>query len=963
MNFDIALLLAQDGLTNGAIYTLLALALVLVFTVTRVIFVPQGDFVCYGALTLAELQLGKLPGTVWLLVSIGFIVAIVDVSMAVYRSQFHRISGVVARNVALPLVVAGTAYWLAPQKLGLWTQIALTLAIIVPLGPMIYRLAFQPLANASVLVLMIAAMAVHFAMLGLGLIFFGAEGARTPEFTDLRYHLAVMNISGQSLFVICGSMTLIATLYVFFGQTLYGKSLRAISINRVGSRLVGIRTPLAGKLSFLLAATIGSASGILVAPLTTMYYDTGFLFSLKGFVAAIFGGLTSYPIAAAAAIIVGIVESFASFWASPFKEVIIFTLMIPVLLWRNIYVRHLDELVDDEGDSTDTSASLADAHRRGWTVRWNFKRIISARLVSAIVVTLFVAVPLTLPPYYITLLDYIGLYSIVTIGLILLTGVGGLTSFGQAAFVGFGAYTSAVLTTAYGWSPWATLPVALALTAAMALVLGFITMRLSGHYLPLGTIAWGLGLYYLFGNIEILGGQTGITDLPRLEFFGMPLDDHRSYFYLIWIVVFAAGVSIQNLFNSRIGRAIRSLRGGILMAESFGVHTAHLKIVIFMYAALLATISGWLYAYLVRFVNPTPFDMNMGIEYIFMAVVGGAGYVWGAVVGATTITVLKEWLQDLLTHFFGSAGNFEVIIFGMLIVLLLQRARTGIAPLLARWLPSQRISIPNLLEAKSGLVVRTRPAPGEPLLQVQGVCKSFMSLIAVNDVTFELRAGEIIGLIGPNGAGKSTIFNLVTGVLGLTAGEIRFRGERIDNLPSREIVRRGIARTFQHVQLRTTLSVIENVAIGAHLRASRGVVSAVLRFDRTEEAMLFAEAKLQLRRVKLEEQLEKYAGGLALGQQRILEVARALAADPVVLLLDEPAAGLRYKEKQELAELLGQLRAEGLSILMIEHDMDFVMNVVDRLVVMDFGEIIAEGLPHEIQVNPVVHEAYLGGLE
>ncbi len=434
-----------------------------------------------------------------------------------------------------------------------------------------------------------------------------------------------------------------------------------------------------------------------------------------------------------------------------------------------------------------------------------------------------------------------------TIGLILLTGVGGITSFGQAAFVGFGAYASAVLTTAYGWSPWATLPVGLAFTAATALLLGFTTLRLSGHYLPLCTIAWGIGLYYLFGNIEILGGQTGITDLPRLKLFGMTPDDNRSYFYLIWIVVFAAGVSVKNLLDSRVGRAIRSLRGGTLMAESFGVHTPHLKIAIFVYAALLATISGWLYAHLVRFVNPTPFDINMGIDYLFMAVVGGTGHVWGAVIGATTITVLKEWLQDLLPHFFGRAGNFDVIVFGILIVLLLQRVPTGLAPLLTRWLPRQRVL--HILDSPPGLIVRTRPAPGELLLQVQGVRKAFMSLIAVNDVTFELRAGEIIGLIGPNGAGKSTVFNLITSVLELTAGEIRFRGERIDGLPSREIVRRGIARTFQHVQLRTALSVIENVVIGAHLRGSRGGVSAVLRFDRAEEAMLFAEAKRQLERV------------------------------------------------------------------------------------------------------------------
>jgi branched-chain amino acid transport system permease protein len=569
--------------------------------------------------------------------------------------------------------------------------------------------------------------------------------------------------------------------------------------------------------------------------------------------------------------------------------------------------------------------------------------------------------PAILPEFYVTLLNYIGLASLVSLGLVLLTGVGGLTSFGQAAFVGLGAYTTAVLSTAYGISPWVNLAIGLAITAAVALFLGFLTLRLSGHYLPLSTIAWGISLYFLFGNLDTLGGQTGLSGLPVLSLAGLKLDSGRSFYYLIWVLVLLSLLGVHNLLDSRPGRAIRALKRGSVMAEAFGVDTTRTKIVTFLVAALLAALSGWLYAHLLRFVNPTPFGINTGIEYLFMAVIGGASQVWGAVVGAGILVLLKQWLQDWMPRLLGQNGNFEMIVFGVLMVLLLHRARDGVMPLLDRLAPKgPGASAPP--PPAQALLNRPRPEAGETLLEARGAEKHFGGLVAVNALSFSMQSGEILGLIGPNGAGKSTMFNLVTGVLPLSAGEIRFRGQRIDGLASREIVRFGIARTFQHVNLIPAMTVLENVALGAHLRGERGVVAAALRANRHEEARLRFEAARQLDRVGLGSHLYEQAGSLPLGQQRLLEIARALCADPVLLLLDEPGAGLRYKEKEALSSLLRKLRGEGISILLVEHDMDLVMNLVDRLVVMEFGQKLAEGEPAAIQANPRVLEAYLGGV-
>lgn len=586
------------------------------------------------------------------------------------------------------------------------------------------------------------------------------------------------------------------------------------------------------------------------------------------------------------------------------------------------------------------------------------------RLLVGIVVVALAIAPMLAGNFTVSLLNDIGIGALVALGLVMLTGIGGATSFGQAAFVGIAAYATAWLTTTQGMSPWLGLAFALLLTGLSALAIGMLTLRLGGHFLPLSTIAWGLSIAMLFGNVDALGRHTGLSNIPPLSIAGLSLADPRAIYYLIWTLVGLAFLFSHNLLESRPGRAIRGLRGGATLLASVGADAYRVRLTLFVTAALFAGLAGWLYAHMNRFVSPSPFDVRASIEYLLMVVAGGLGQLAGALVGAALVMVLKNGLQDVLPLLTQRAGQLESVAFAALFILLLHFARGGLMGFVRRWtrgwgFTGQPVEAMALVEP---LPTRRIPERGSPVLSVNGAVKRFGGLVAVNDVSFDVRAGEIVGLIGPNGAGKSTMFNLLTCTLPMTTGQVRFLDRDIAGMPQRQVAQLGLARTFQHVKLRPHMSLLDNVALGAYCRTSSGVLRAGFRLDRVEERQILQEAQRQLKRIGLGDRSLELAGSLPLGTQRILEIARALAADPVLLVLDEPAAGLRRKEKIALGDLLRKLREEGVTILIVEHDMDFVMNLVDRLVVMNFGSKLLEGAPAAVRADERVQAAYLGSV-
>jgi branched-chain amino acid transport system permease protein len=576
--------------------------------------------------------------------------------------------------------------------------------------------------------------------------------------------------------------------------------------------------------------------------------------------------------------------------------------------------------------------------------------------------------------YWLNLVNLAISFSVACLGLNIVLGYAGQLSLAQAAFWGVGAYTSALLVTKLGVSVWPGMIAAFVVAGLFGVLLGIPTLKLTGHYLAMTTIGFGIILQLILINaIWLTSGSDGITKIPSPWLGPIELKDPSSFFYFAAVTLILLTWAAIRLKGSRVGRAFLAIQGNEMAAETVGIDTTYYKVVAFALSAAYGGFGGALFAHSgSHYISPDTFSFDQSVVLLAMAVLGGNGSAVGAVVGATLLTLLPEMLRFLKDSYmmFYAAGIILIMIF----------MPGGIAGLIQALPVSQRLRLWwNQGSAATRQVAASaagNPSRGGPLsaaaangpgangalLTVRGLAKHFGGLKAVDGVDMEVRRGEIQALIGPNGSGKTTILNMLSGLYVPTNGEILLEGTTVTGRKPHIITAHGMARTFQNIRLFGELSALDNVLIGQHGRSMAGVVSSVLRppAQQAEEARLRKKALGMLAFVGLQGKEFARAKSLPYGQQRLLELARALASDPKLLLLDEPAAGLNAAETETLVDLLFQIRDQGITILLVEHDMSLVMNVSDHITVLNFGKKIAEGSAEAIEKNQEVIDAYLG---
>ncbi|WP_369369806.1 ATP-binding cassette domain-containing protein [Promicromonospora sp. Populi] len=595
-------------------------------------------------------------------------------------------------------------------------------------------------------------------------------------------------------------------------------------------------------------------------------------------------------------------------------------------------------------------------------------------IVGLVVLALAIVVlPFVASPSMLGIVVFAMIFALPAIGLNLLMGLAGQVSLGQAAFFAAGAYTHAILLTRYDVPGPLAAVAGVAVAMLLALLVGVPLLRLHGHYLALATLGLGFIVMILVRENDFTGRNTGIHGFSRPEVFGVSIDNNAFFLWFVAPAVLVALALAMNLTRSRTGRALSALNDSGIAAESLGVPTFRLRLGVFVLSGGLAGLGGVYYAYHVSLVSPAVAELHLSVEFLLMAVLGGLGSVWGALIGAVIVEWLGEGLRDLIPILIpGASGEVQLVGYGLALVLVILAMPGGVHQFLdslwkrvrstaSRGRPATAQAAPaddDLADVE--LSVSTPVAPGEIVLEVRGLTKRYGGVVAVDDVSFDVRAGRIIGLIGPNGAGKTTCFNMISGALTPTAGEVRLFGQSIAGKHPHIAARLGLTRTFQNLQVFTSTDVRGNVYMGRYLRGRAGFVRGILGLQGHEQRRQLADADELLRAFGLDDVPQMAAGDLPFGRQRIMEVARALASEPAVLLLDEPMAGLTGAERDRLARLLRSLRTAGLTTILVEHDVGQVLSLADEVIVLDDGVVVSHGTPEHVRHDPAVIAAYLG---
>jgi len=611
-------------------------------------------------------------------------------------------------------------------------------------------------------------------------------------------------------------------------------------------------------------------------------------------------------------------------------------------------------------------------------------------LIGILVLIGFLALlPFAVSGFWVNVTVYALIYSIAAIGLTLLMGLAGQVSLGHAGFFAIGAYTQAVLVTKYETGSLVASVVAVALTMTAAVLVGLPLLRLRGHYFALATLGFGIIVSVAATESDFLGATSGIFGIEKPAFNGRTYDSAGEYLLLLAPVVVIGLLLARNVVQSRIGRALGAVNDSEVAAESLGVDAYRLRLQVLVLSAAYASVAGSAFAHWLAVVNPNSANFPLSVKFLLISVLGGLGTIWGAVVGALAVEGLDEGLSRLIPNIVpGASGEVELIGFGIALTVVVIFMPGGIHQ---AWLAvlalgrrlrrpargdrpeAQRPGVPgknrgegaepatSVAVEEPSLAREDGPAAGTVLLEVGGLTRRFGGVVAVDDLSFTVAAGEILALIGPNGAGKTTVFNMVSGALAPTAGTVTVSGRRVEGRKPHVFARARATRTFQNLQIFSSMTVLGNVMVGRHLRSSAGLLRGALVVPAlAEEQAIESSARRLVELVGLGEDVDRLAADLPFGRQRLVEVARALASEPDLLLLDEPMAGLSGSERRELARLLQRLRAGGMGVVLVEHDIDAVLALADRVAVLDDGVLIALGTPKEIRNDPAVIAAYLG---